>query len=313
LDFTDTDEYKSAVIMGNDLKPDKMINGFSAMGWSPSATSLALRQTSESLREMTAFVEMLILSRKEIAAREQHACDVLRSAAAMSSKNQVPPMPLPEALRVAPATRSRGGRWRSKDYDADGFSDYDKITELKASPPLVPNEYNWESTTLLLSSGPVGPLNYPGGTLHAVTVAMENYHSQMAEHDSNRWRRASMSRGSEGGVLPALRNRWDQAAECAYRREKALREMQSRAAAAEHMLEQRKREARQRWDAVHRAEEEVTRIVEQNMLEWRRERERRHMEKFQEEDDGRQAESFDMGATPGEIFGRRKLCSDWTA
>jgi len=300
LDFTDTDEYVSAVIMGNDLKPDKEINGFSAMGWSPSATSLALRQTSESLREMTAFVEMLILSRKEIAAREQHACDVLRSAAGIG-KNEVPPMPLPEAMRSTPA-KSKGSRWRSKEQDSNGFSEYDKITELEASPPLAPNEYNRESTTLLLSLDRVGPLNYPGGTLHAATVAMENYHSQMAENDSNRWRRASMSRGSEVGVLPALRKGWDQTAERAYRREQALREMQSRAAATEQLLEQRKQEAMQRWDAVHRAEEEVTRIVEERMMERRRERERRRMEKHQQEEDKRQAENTDMGATPGEIW-----------
>ena len=54
-DFAEADEYASAVVMGNDLKPDKTINGFSAMGWSPSATSLALRQTSQSLKEMTSF------------------------------------------------------------------------------------------------------------------------------------------------------------------------------------------------------------------------------------------------------------------
>ena len=302
LHFADSDEYASSVAMGNDLKPDKTINGFSAMGWSPSATSLALRQTSESLREMTAFVEMLILSRKEIAARESHACAVLRSTAGISSRQTVPPMPLPEYLRHSPV-RSKG-RWRSNGSNdgSNGLSDYDKITELEASPPLVPNEYNRESTTLLLSSGRVGPLNFPGGTLHAATVAMENYHSTMAENDSNRWRRASMSRGSEVGVLPALRKAYDQAAERAYRREKALREMQSRAAAMEKLLAQRKAEAMACWDAVHRAEEEVTRIVEQRMMERRRERERRRMEKFQEEEDKRIAENTDLGATPGEIW-----------
>ena len=303
VDFTDTDEYASAVIMGNDLKPDKAINGFSAMGWSPSATSLALRQTTESLRQMTSFVEMLILSRKEIAAREQHACDVLRSAAGITGKNEVPPMPLPEALRSTP-TKNKGSRWRSKEPDTNfnGFSEYEKITELEASPPLVPNEYNRESTTLILSSGRVGPLNYPGGTLHSATVAMENYHSQMAENDSIRWRRASMARGTEVGVLPALRKGYDQTAERAYRREKALREMHARAAATEKLLEQRKADAMQKWDAVHRAEEEVTRIIEERMLERRRERERRRLEKLQQEEDQRQAENADMGATPGEIW-----------
>lgn len=303
LDFTNTDEYASAVVMGNDLKPDKAINGFSAMGWSPTATSLALRQTSESLREMTSFVEMLILSRKEIAAKEQHACDALRSAAGISSKKNVPPMPLPEALRPSPAKNNKASRWRSKGEDANGFSDYDRITELEASPPLVPNEYNRESTTLLLSNARVGPLNYPGGTLHAATVAMENYHSTVAENDSNRWRRASMSRGSDVGVLPALRQGWDKTAERAYRRETALRIMQSRATETEKLLEQRKQEAVDRWDAVHRAEEEVTRIVEEQMIQRRMERERRRMEMlFQEEEDKRQAENADLGATAGEIW-----------
>ena len=191
-------------------------------------------------------MEQLILSRKEIAAREQHACDVLRSAAGISSQRTIPPMPLPQALRQesAPA-KHKTSRWRTTtSSDSNNNGDYENMTELQASHPLVPNEYNRESTTLLLSNDRVGPLNYPGGTLHAATVAMENYHSEMAEHDSIRWKRASMSsRGGSEGVLPALKQAWDQTAERAYRRECALREMQARAAATEQLLKQKKVEA----------------------------------------------------------------------
>lgn len=304
IDFAETDEYASAVVMGNDLKPDKTINGFSAMGWSPSATSLALRQTSQSLKEMTSFVEQLILSRKEIAAREQHACDVLRSAAGISSQGTIPPMPVPRALRQDSVPAKNKSRWRTTSSDSNNNGDYENMTELQSSHPLVPNEYNRESTTLLLSNDRVGPLNYPGGTLHAATVAMENYHSEMAEHDSIRWKRASMSsQGGSEGVLPALKRAWDQTADRAYRRECALREMQARAAATEQLLQQKKIEAMQRWDEVHAAEEQVTRIVEERMMERRKERERRRMEKFQQEEDKRIAETDgELGATAGEIW-----------
>jgi hypothetical protein len=301
LGIAESDAYESAVIMGNDLRNSKTNNGFSAMGWSPTATSLALRQTSESLREMTAFVEMLILSRKETAARESHACDALRAAAGISGKMHVPPMPMPERLRPTTSTTSRGSRRRNGGSDENGF-EFDKIMELEASPPLAPNEYNRESLTLNLSAGRVGPLTYQKGSLHAATCALEQYQSTMAENDSSRWRKESMSSSEVVGVLPALRKAADQTAERAYRREKALREMQTRAAAMEKQLENRKVEAKLRWNAVHEAEEDVTRIVEDRMLERARERERRRMEKLHEEEDKRRAENTDLGATPGEIW-----------
>jgi hypothetical protein len=301
LGVAESDAYESAVIMGNDLRISKTNNGFSAMGWSPTATSLALRQTSESLREMTAFVEMLILSRKETAARESHACDVLRAAAGISGKMHVPPLPMPERLHPTTSTKSRGYWRRSGGSDDSGF-EYDKITELEASPPLAPNEYNRESLTMNLSSRRVGPLSYQEGSLYAATCALEQYHSTMAENDSSRWRKESMSRSDVVGVLPALRKAADQAAERAYRREKALREMQTRAAAMEQQLENRKVEAKLRWNDVHEAEELVTRIVEVRMMERARERDRRRMEKLHDEEDKRLAENTDLGATPGEIW-----------
>ena len=296
----DDDEYKSAVVMGNDLRADKTINGFSAMGWAPSATSLALRQTSEALREMTVYVEALILAGKDNAARQSHACDQLRSAAGMLGKGNVPPMPVPDRLRPPPGGKPKS-RWLSSNNESNGF-EYDRITALEASPPLVPNEYNRESRTLELSASRVGPLIYSGGTLHAATVALENYQSTMAENDNNRWRLASKSQASSVGVLPAMRKASDQTADRAYRREKALKEMQSRAIATEQTLAMRKEEAKQRWQAVHEAEEEVTRIVEERMMERSRERERRRMELLQKEEDIREAGITDLGATPAEIW-----------
>jgi hypothetical protein len=301
LGVAESDAYESAVVMGNDIRNSRTVNGFSAMGWSPTATSLALRQTSETLREMTAFVEMLILSRKETAARESHACHVLRAAAGISCKRNVPPMPLPERLRPTTSNNSRGSRWRSGSSDDSGF-DFDKITALEACPPLAPNEYNRESLTLTLSAGRTGPLASPGGSLHTATVALEHYLTTMAEDDSNRWRKESMSNGDVVGVLPALRKAADQTAERAYRREKALREMQTRAAAMEKQLEKRKMKARQCWNAVHEAEEQVTRIVEDLMMERSREQEQRRMEKLHEEEDRCRTENTDLGATLGEIW-----------
>lgn len=279
-------EFESAVFMGNDLRTggDKAVNGFSAMGWSPSAASLAIRQSEDAIRSTAAFVEDIMLIRKEGAARASQACDKLRTNGST--------YPL----------EHRNGMAADFELLADGDG-----------------AFSWRSNTSINNgrgletiANRVGPLRFSGGTINAATQALEQYHSTMAENDANRWRMASLSnltldnetsnsRNVSVGVLPALRRAGDQAADRSYNREKALREMQRRADAIDARLAQCKEISKQRWDAVHDAEEAVTRIVEERMLERSRERERLRMEQLRETFTD-QDENPQLGATPNEIW-----------
>ena len=274
----DSDDYNSAVIMGYDLqgRGDYTLNGFSAMGWSAAATSLAIRQSEQSLREMTSFMEELITTKKEHAARAANACDHLHH---MSEHHGVaPPLPLP------PSIRNNGAPKRRVTSAEALFS----LSELEPMGKAV----------LELASNRVGPLSYRGGTIHAATVAFEQYLIMMAESDANRWRMASH------GSLAEIRLAADKAAERAYHRERSLKDMQSRANEIEARLFYCKTESSRRWQLVHEAEELVTKVMEDNMLERSRERERQRLEQFrlEEEAHARDTSKAHLGATQAEVW-----------
>lgn len=278
--------YESAVLMGNDLRPDKTINGFSASGWSPPATSLAVRQTEQSLRQMVTFVEGLILSQKDAAARAGFACDQLRTNSGLFAAGNVPPMPAPASLKT-------NGRFRRSGASKSDIDDYDLVSALDAMP--------FDSSAPELNPSRVGPL-FSSGTLRAATAALELYYATVAENDAERLRLASKSVNNKVGVLPALQQSAEKTTQRAYNREKALREMEKRAEMMERRLANCKLEAKQRWEAVHEAEEAVTKIVEDRMLERSRERERRRLEQMREDEEKRAENKTDLGATSAEIW-----------
>jgi hypothetical protein len=75
LDRTSTDfgeEYQSAIFMGNDLnfEGDKAMNGFSTKGWSIPATTLAIKQSADSMGDFVHFAEQLVRAKKLCAAQE---------------------------------------------------------------------------------------------------------------------------------------------------------------------------------------------------------------------------------------------------
>ena len=292
------EEYSASVVMGNDLRSggDKSINGFSAIGWSAAAASLAIRQTERTMRDMTAVVEEIILSQKESAARTGLACDQLRSAARIGpvghmASSSIPPMPIPTSMKNKRRGNSNG---------SNPVKDLTSLMELEPTgsywttayansdsqqaPDLVPNR--------------VGPLLYPGSSLHNATIAFEQYHSMMAENESNRWRKASMNTG----LLPTLRKHADETGDRAFHRERALKDMQRKANDMEMRLVHCKEEAKKRWKAVHEAEVNVTKIVEERMLERSRERERRRMEQLREEQAAHEKDNANLGATSSEIW-----------
>ncbi|KAL3944388.1 MAG: hypothetical protein SGBAC_001552, partial [Bacillariaceae sp.] len=75
LDQTSSDfgeEYQTAIFMGNDLNADgdKQLNGFTSKGWSIPATTLAVKQSADSMNDFCDFAEHLTKAKKIAAAQE---------------------------------------------------------------------------------------------------------------------------------------------------------------------------------------------------------------------------------------------------
>lgn len=102
----------------------------------------------------------------------------------------------------------------------------------------------------------------------------------MAESESNRWRLASLKRK---GALPSLRRAATEAEERSSKRQEALREIYSRCKIIEGHLNDCKNEAQKRWEEVAQAEEQVTKLLEQKLIERSQKREKEHMEQLQAE------------------------------
>jgi len=235
------DEYESAIYVGHDLDVhgDRALNGFSANGWSLPATSLALRQTEQSLHDMADFCEEIVLSKKEAASKINVACDKLRAA----SFERGPIYP----------------------------NDLRRDAQLMKCNTNVPFDINQHR---------VGPMLYNGGTLHAAQVAVEEFYAREAEAETSRWRLASMQRK---GALPALRKSATLAQERSSNRQKTLREMYGRVQLMQDHLMECQRESRVRWREVEIAEERVSKLVEERMLERSRLRENQRLEEFHQQ------------------------------
>jgi hypothetical protein len=151
------DEYQSAVFMGNDLHNhgDRALNGFSAKGWSTAASSLAMKQSADAMRDLAGFVEELVLTKKSCAAQENQMLNKLREMVEESKTG----------IKIVKYQR----------YLQETFPD--------------------DHTVFEVSSTRVGPLLSQGGTVHATMVGLENFYSTIAESDSNLWRKLTLQSG----------------------------------------------------------------------------------------------------------------------
>ena len=271
-------DYDSSIVMGNDLKTARELNGFSAMGWSAAATSLAIRQTESSLRNTETFLSQL--HQASVDSQKQHlvACRKLRHDARIgeypNTSQTFPPTPMPKELR-------KNTRTKPPEVDLNSLSD------------LEPMGSSWNngngSRENLLEIAPhrVGPLVYSGASMYAAMIALEQYYLQIPVPKPT--------------VQQNLVERADQTAERAYHREKALKEMQRKTNESEQRLAHSKLLAHKRWLMVHQAEEMVTRIVEERMLVRSRARERQRMEALEAENANHEKHAVAF-ATSAEIW-----------
>eukprot|EP00978_Attheya_sp_CCMP212_P008257 scaffold19326_cov39-Attheya_sp.AAC.1 len=397
------EEYESAVVVGNDLRPDAdaFANGFSARGWEISATTLALHRSQLSLKATGTFVEDLILSRKDAAVHACHSCDTWRTSLSRAGRSErstlaasikrskqrvgafwkrvgsvrdvtkhqnAPPPAIPPPMTLK-SNSSTGARMTRNESTASTQSKA-SMESVDLSSTEVPQEMidmsdnsrrtadvspaagdedfrgsldaNDSAPKSYTPTAHVGPLLYPETTLHMAIMAMEQYHSHMAETDANLWRLAGSTspasnqysnrsvevvatpNGKNAAVLGQpqqsdvstvagffvdIKTGAERAAERASKREAALNEKQQRVEDAETRLAQLKATVKSKWDDVHAAELEVTKMVEERMYERSRERERRRLQQQvqrQDEERKKMADAgggeLDTGATEAEIM-----------
>jgi hypothetical protein len=146
----------------------------------------------------------------------------------------------------------------------------------------------------------VGPLLSPGGTIQECAAAAVHYYATTAASDANRWRAATQP----SGPLNKLKKAKFFAEQRAVNRQKALQETFKLSRDMEVHLTHCKTEAACRWDAVQDAEETVTRLVEEKMVERSRSREQQRLEqlKADEEIRAKDAANGNFGATSSEIW-----------
>ena len=252
------EDYESAMFIGNDLHGDKVINRFSAKGWSVPATTLAVQQTEFALQSMARFCEHYVLTRKDSAAKMTMACD----------------------------------RWRSELDQRRGFQ-----TNRKDEFPMSGEQ--WEildprATSFDLSPSRVGPFTSHGSTVSAAAMAIEQYHHEAAEKESNRWRMATLKRD---GVVAAMQSSIDMYHTRATKRQQALAEMSHRAQIVEEHIRKLKQKSEQKWDLVYKAEQRVTVRMEELMSERSKERQKARLKLLLREQQENQRNNNNSAAT----------------
>eukprot|EP00536_Pseudo-nitzschia_multiseries_P012161 jgi/Psemu1/207795/e_gw1.448.53.1 len=254
------EEYKSAVFLGNDLhkQGDKKINGFSAKGWSTAATSLALKQSADSLGELSQFLEELAIAKKANAAKENQAMDNLRNVVGVDQ---------------AELTESKVAIYQK--YLMENFS-----SESQQLFRIMKFQNQEQDVVLEVSPDRVGPLNYSGGTIPASLKALENYYSKVAESESKRWSNVF----KRSGALTKIQSATKKTEERVNGRQEALQENMRRIKAMEDYLRQCKEDAKNKWDKVHKAEVKVSRLVEEKMLRRSKINEEKRQKKLKEDE-----------------------------
>jgi hypothetical protein len=278
-------DYDSTIVIGNDLNLSSETNGFSALGWSAAAASLAIRQTEQTLRHTEIFLSQVHQTSVEAQKKHLISCQLLRTALRIgeypSVSQNFPPLPLPKELRNKSNQRSLSADFNSLADLESNQSSWNTTRSAKE------NGRNSRESTLEMGPHRVGPLLYSGSSLFAAMIELETYYTKLP-----------VPRPTS---LQYLIERADQTAERAFHRETTLKDMQRRVNDAEERLRLTKEHAHQRWAMVHQAEELVSKLVEERMLIRSRARERQRVEALEAENRNHQQHAVPF-ATDAEIW-----------
>ncbi|CAJ1900590.1 unnamed protein product [Cylindrotheca closterium] len=266
LDQTSSDfgeEYQSAIFMGNDLNADgdKQLNGFTSKGWSVPATTLAVKQSADSMNDFCEFSQHLTKAKKISAAQEGF---------------------LAKRLKALTDITSESNKARSEEYKSmldDAFPEH--------TVQLLPQR--------------VGPLAFQEGSVHTTLNSLANYYSHVAQSETNRWKAAAEATGALGMFAKAK----EQTVQRELNRRIALKQMIQKKKSLEEHLAACKEDSIKRWNEVHDAEEKVTHLLEEKIMERNRQKEQKRMERLKEDEKKRRQDAAvngSMGTTQSEIW-----------
>jgi hypothetical protein len=156
------DQYQSAVFLGQDLHQngDKILNGFSAKGWSMSAASLALKQSTDAMTTLKETIEKIVETKQSNLQTE---------------KKQV----VDKLLTVVTEAPTLG------DAQVKKYQKYWQST--------FPDE-----TRMEVSSSRVGPFSSSMSTIQVALVALQNYYASCNELDVELW--SSFTNSEDGAM-----------------------------------------------------------------------------------------------------------------
>ena len=283
------EEYDSAVFLGNDLPDlgDKTINGFSAKGWSTIAASLALKQSADSMGDLSRFLGELVEAKKSSAEQNNKTIDKLRSMVGVQQSE----------LKASKVVEYQ--KYLQDKFSAENLNLRGKQRNFRMK--IIKNQRQQQEQNIDLEVSPdrVGPLNQSGGTISATLNALENFYSLLAESELKRLRNMT----ERSGALTKLQDATMKTEERVRCRQFALQETMSRMKTMEDYLQKCKADAKTKWDKVHKTELTVTRLVEEKMMEQnmlREEERKKQMEKDQAQQTGGSEEK--LGTSNSEIW-----------
>jgi len=289
----ENEEYLSAIHIGIDTVQDgeKLKNGFSARGWNPIMATLAMRKSVDTMMETAGFVEELILSRKNSVAASSQACEKLRDMMTIEGVEHLSPS-TPDDLKNITQSSSYDNTNNNGVRD-NPLSSRSVDGELRARSPRIESPISTSRRTFTPGQkSSTGPLMFPGGSLRRSMIALEKYHSAMAQGDALRLRMASAKGGAMsnnglvGGVLHEIHEAANKAKRRCECRENALNDSNESMAEAEAMLRTKKDQSRILWAKVERMENNIRFKVEEMVRQRSRERE---LKRRAEEDEKRAA------------------------
>lgn len=161
---------------------------------------------------------------------------------------------------------------RTQDFSAQATASKGSPSHQASSWEIIdPRATDFDVTPERLE-GPFG-----SGTLARATEAVSGYYAGVAEMESGRWRAASLQ-----GVLPTIHAACDQFAQRSKNRSDALKASTQRAQKMEEKLRKLQQVAEKKWQAVYKAEERVTKRMEDLMTERSKEKQKARLKQLQE-------------------------------
>lgn len=257
--FLGGQEYSSAIVMGRDLRPDldKSTNGFSALGWNPSRASMAIAQSTETMKHVSGeFFEEIIQINISAANSMRQACDRLNNRIHISDASFVNDVTADS--RISAATMNALVKSQAGPLLFPGGTIHNALLELSHyfSKSAQSEAKRWGGNP---SSG-ISP-NYQNRSSYDLLASNLDNLPQNGHH-----------------LLQFIRNSIDLSTQRAKRRDYAIQQAEEKLEQAERTLQGLKEEAKLKWLRVRATEQEIQQILEDRVRERNRLREQQRLQ-----------------------------------